>query len=80
MSPQGGCRILILLHISDTVLTVLLDRGRGGDNSKYDMKYVVPINWRDRRSDVKVRQAMEAAAAADDSSVSFPQMPRRPFG
>lgn len=41
---------------------VLLDRERGGDDTKYGMKYGVRINQRDRRSHVKVRQASEAAA------------------
>ncbi len=39
------------------MFTVLLDRERGGDVTKYDMNYVVRIKQRDRRSDVKVRPA-----------------------
>lgn len=49
----------------DTTFTVLLDRERG----KYDMNYVIRINQRDRRSDVKVRQAVKATG---NSSLSLP--------
>lgn len=45
------------------MFTFLLDRERGGDDTKYDVKYGVRINRRDRLSNVKVRQAVEAAAA-----------------